>query len=503
MKVLLVNPARYLRDTYIFPPLHLLYIAQAIRRAGHESEIVDIPYLINTQPEKFNLHDDSGIDYVLSKEFDVLGIGSVVSSYSYCERLVKKVRKNRDGLPIMIGGSLGLPVKELWEEHAPVDFICESDGELVIERFMKCYASDKEGLKTIPGLHYLNEDGKYVGSEPELPMSLDYIPFLTYDEIDLEYYVECQRRWIKDVLCSGNYHFREDERFLPLIMSRGCVYACTFCFHFNRLHRKHSPKYIADYIEFMMDKYGATAFQIMDDLILINKKWLHEVCDEIIKRGIKVSFFSSGGKPNIVDKEILMKMKEAGFKRLSYGVESGSQTILDLMQKKTKVEDNFRAVSLMKEVGMPSSVNIVFGIPGETEKTMNESKDFLVSLDLTSKDYYSALATPYPGSALFQQALEKGIIEDTREYLSDLGGYADYRYNLTDMPRMKFLNNVINIAYKVDCAYYKKRRQYRKIVSLTLEKYIKMFYYAITTPEARSKIGLKSRLSLVVKLFSR
>ena len=368
---------------------------------------------------------------------------------------------------------------------------------------MKCYASDKEGLKTIPGLHYLNEDGKYVGSEPELPMSLDYIPFLTYDEIDLEYYVECQRRWIKDVLCSGNYHFREDERFLPLIMSRGCVYACTFCFHFNRLHRKHSPMYIADYIEFMMDKYGATAFQIMDDLILINKKWLHEVCDEIIKRGIKVSFFSSGGKPNIVDKEILMKMKEAGFKRLSYGVESGSQTILDLMQKKTKVEDNYRAVSLMKEVGMPSSVNIVFGIPGETEETMNESKDFLVSLDMTSKDYYAALATPYPGSPLFQHALEKGIIKDTREYLSDLGGYADYRYNLTDMPRMKFLNNVINVAYKVDCAYYRKRRQYRKIVSLTLEKYIKMFYYAITTPEARSKIGLKSRLSGVVKLFSR
>ncbi|MBT6050290.1 MAG: hypothetical protein HOG49_26125, partial [Candidatus Scalindua sp.] len=81
--------------------------------------------------------------------------------------------------------------------------------------------------------------------------------------------------------------------------------------------------------------------------------------------------------------------------------------------------------------------------------------------------------------------------------------YADYRYNLTDMPRMKFLNNVINVAYKVDCAYYRKRRQYRKIVSLTLEKYIKMFYYAITTPEARSKIGLKSRLSGVVKLFSR
>ena len=148
----------------------------------------------------------------------------------------------------------------------------------------------------------------------------------------------------------------------------------------------------------------------------------------------------------------------------------------------------------MKEVEMPTSVNIVFGIPGETVKTMDESKDFLVSLDLTSKDYYAALATPYPGSPLFQHALEKGIIKDTREYLSDLGGYADYRYNLTDMPRMKFINKVIDVAYKVDCAYYKKRRQYRKIVSLVLEKYLKMTYYAIVSPETRGRIKLKSRL---------
>jgi len=499
MKVLLVNPARYLKDTYIFPPLHLLYISQSIWRTGHEAEIVDIPYLINTQPEKFNLQDDSGIDHVLSKDFDILGIGSVVSSYSYCERLVKKVRKKRSGLPIIIGGSLGLPVKELWEKHAPADYICEADGELVIEQFMKCYPHNKEGLRNIPGLYYLNEEGKYVGNKPELPMNLDYIPFLTYDEVDLEYYVENQRRWIKNVLCSGNYQFRQDERFLPLLMSRGCVYECTFCFHFNRLHRKHSPQYIADYIEFMMSRYGATSFQIMDDLILINKKWLHEVCDEIIKRDIKVSFFSSGGKPNIVDKEILEKMKEAGFKRISYGIESGSQTMLDIMRKKTKVQDNYKAVSLMKEVGMPCTVNIVFGMTGETKKTMNETKDFLVSLDLTSKEYYAALATPYPGSPLFQHALDKGIIKDTREYLFKLGGYADYKYNLTDMPRLKFLNMVIDVAYRVDCAYYKKRKQYRKILSITLEKYIKMIYHAIVPPDTRGRIKLKARLSDLIK----
>jgi radical SAM superfamily enzyme YgiQ (UPF0313 family) len=237
MKVLLVNPARYIKDSYILPPIHLLYIAQAIRRSGHQAEIVDLSYLINTRPKKFNLNDNSGIDYVLSKEFDILGIGSVVSSYSYCERLVKKTRIERRGTPIIIGGSLGLPVRELWQQYAPVDYICESDGELVIEEFLKYYPNDIDSIRKIPGLYYLDENGKYVGNGPQLPICLDYIPFLTYDEVDLEYFMENQRDWVKNALSRENYYFNEKERFLPLIMSRGCIYKCTFCFHFNNLHR--------------------------------------------------------------------------------------------------------------------------------------------------------------------------------------------------------------------------------------------------------------------------
>ncbi len=397
-------------------------------------------------------------------------------------------------MPIIVGGSVGLPLKELWENNFPVDYICEADGELVIEKFMNCYPHDREALRQIPGLYFLDDNGKYTGNKPELPMNLDYIPFLEYDEVDTDYFVENQRRWIRDLLYENNYQFSDKERFFPLIMSRGCVYKCTFCFHFNNLHRKHSPKYIADYIEFMIDRYEATAFQVIDDLILINKKWLSEVCDEIIKRGIKTKFFTSGGKPSVVDREILIKMKEAGFRRISYGIESGSQTILDIMKKQTTVEENFRAISLMREVGIPYAVNIVFGMPGETEKTMNETRDFLISLDLTSKIYYAALATPYPGSPLFQHVFDRGIIKDTREYLFNLGGYYDYKHNLTDMSRQVFLNKVLDTAFRVDLAYYFRRRKFIKCFLLVAEKYSKIFYFTAVPQTIRFKIGLGTRL---------
>jgi len=500
MKVLLVNPARSMQDSYVFPPLHIMYIAQSIRRTGHEAEIVDIPYLISTQPEKFRFSDDSGIDYVLSKEFDILGIGSVVSSYAYCERLVNKIREKRGQIPIILGGSVGYPIRELWEQHAPVDYLCESDGELVIERFMKVYPDRKELMK-IPGLYHLNQDGKYAGVKPDLPMNLDYIPFLNFDEVDLEYFFENQRKWIKNVLRSENYFFSNNEKFLPLIFSRGCVYKCTFCFHFNQLHRKHSPKYIADNIEFLMSRYGATAFQVIDDLTIISKDWLHEICDEIIRRNIKTSFFASGGKPSVVDRDILVKMKQAGFKRISYGIESGSQTILNIMKKQTTVEDNYRAVTLMKEVGIPITVNIVFGMPGESERTMDETRDFLISLDIPSNIYYAALCTPYPGSSLFEQLLKNRTIKDTREYLLNIGGYGNYRINLTDMPKHRFLNRVIDIQYRVDLAYYKKRRQYSKILTITLIKYSAMIYNLLVPIHIRYKLGILTRLRNLKNIF--
>lgn len=503
MKVLLVNPARYMKDTYINPPVHLLYIAQSIRRTGHEAEIVDVPYLLDAKPNQFNRHDDSVIEHILSKEFDILGIGSVVSSYYYCETLVKTVREKRPGVPIIVGGSVGLPVKELWEENAPVDYICESDGELVIEKFMRSYPDDIDAVKKIPGLHYLDENGKYVGNQPELPMNLDYIPFLEYDEVDIEYFIDNQRRWVKELLSAGNYEFSEDERFLPLIMSRGCVYNCTFCFHFNRLHRKHSPEYIADNVRFLMEKYGATAFYILDDLTIINKKWLTDVCDKLIEVKSGARFFSGGGKPGVVDLEILEHMKAAGFRRISYGIESGSQTILDIMKKQTKVEDNYQAIQLTKQVGMPFSVNIVFGMPGETIKTMTETQDLLIRLDLRSQDYYAALAVPYPGSALFEEVQKKGIIKDTREYLLHLGGYGDYRYNLTDLPTAKFLKKVIDVAFQVDAAHYKRRKRYLKVLKLMAEKYLKIVYQALVPIETRERLHLRAKVRSVLKVFSR
>ncbi len=119
--------------------------------------------------------------------------------------------------------------------------------------------------------------------------------------------------------------------------------------------------------------------------------------------------------------------------------------------------------------------------------------EIVINLDLNSKEYYAALATPYPGSPSFQQVVDKGIIKDTRDYLLNLGGYADYRYNLTGMPRQKFLNKVDDIANSLDLAYYKKRKKYPKIFRLMVEKHLIRIYHVVFPADVRMKLNLSSR----------
>ena len=154
----------------------------------------------------------------------------------------------------------------------------------------------------------------------------------------------------------------------------------------------------------------------------------------------------------------------------------------------------------MKEVGIPFHVNIVFGMPGETKKTMDETKEFLISLGLNSKNYYAALATPYPGSPMFQWLLDNGTIKDTREYLFNLGGYGDYRLNMTNMPKRVFLNRVVDIAFRVDLAYYLKTKQLLKVLPLVFNKYFFQLYLLVP-PEIRQTLRPKTRLNNLKKLI--
>lgn len=455
MKVLLIYPPRR-SDSYVFPPTSLLYVAAAIRAAGHEAQIIDIPYLLEKQ--QFSILDNSLFDYILQQEFDMIGLGGVVSTYFFQEEFVKKIRKAKKNVPIVVGGSVGSPIRDVWAKYAPVDFLIEGEGELSIQKLLN-YIEGKCGIGEVPGLHYL-KDGKYESNRPEAITDLDAIPFLSYDELDHDYYIDELTRWVEDIIPNDGIVKKKKIRLLPLITSRGCPYSCTFCFHFNKSYRYNSTKYMIEYMKFLKNKYSVNCFYIIDDLFTANRKRTIELCDTIYKENLGVSFAAGGGKPSLVTLEMLESMKKAGFIRFSYGIESGSQRMLDSMKKGTTVEQNLNAIRLTKQVGIPMTANLVFGAPGENAQTLEETKKFLIKANLSLRECAPGWMTAYPGTPIFDYMKEKNIVTDTRKYLLEVGSISTCLYNLSELSRDALRDKVAEVIEDVDMAHYFREGQY-------------------------------------------
>jgi len=457
MKVLLIYPPRR-ADTYFFPPTSLLYIASAIRAIGHEAQIIDIPYLLEKFPGKFRLLDNSLLDYILQQDFDVLGLGGVVSTYFFYDDFVKRIRDVRKKLPIVVGGSVGVPIKDVWLNHAPVDFLIEGEGEIAIQKLLD-YLEGKCCIQEVAGLHYL-KDGRYESNVPRPTSNLDNIPFISYDEVDHEYYINELTKWAEDIIPDRSSLKEDRIRLLPLLTSRGCPFSCTFCFHFNNNHRYHSTKYVIENIRFLKRKYGVNCFYIIDDLFNCDRNRTIELCESIHRENLGVRFVSGGGKPSLITEEMLRSMKKAGFIRFSYGIESGSQKMLNVMKKGTTVEQNLNAIRLTKRVGIPMVANMVFGMPGENLQTLEETKKFIINANLSTKQFYGSWATAYPGAPLFDYMKRTNMVPDTREYLLNIGSFGYYKYNLSEFPSDMLMRKVIQMQQDIDTVYYWRNGHY-------------------------------------------
>jgi radical SAM superfamily enzyme YgiQ (UPF0313 family) len=196
--------------------------------------------------------------------------------------------------------------------------------------------------------------------------------------------------------------------FLPMITSRGCPFQCSFCTTsriFGKEYRARSPKNIVDELEHIKTVYGADAFTFYDDTLTLDKNRIFKICDEIKARKIDIPW-DCQTRVDQVSKEILTKMKETNCQQVFFGVESGCQTILDAVKKRTTVEQNEKAIRMAKEAGLFVSISIILGYPGETKEMLQQTLEFLRRAE--PDDVYLCIATPYPGTELRRVVEEKG-----------------------------------------------------------------------------------------------
>jgi anaerobic magnesium-protoporphyrin IX monomethyl ester cyclase len=270
----------------------------------------------------------------------------------------------------------------------------------------------------------------------------------------------------------------ESKLELPIgyvITTRGCPYKCTFCYHpfNNRKIRMHSPGRVIDEIKYLAENYKIKTVQFADDLFFSKKSNAFEILDLMDKEKINLKW-RAACRVNLIDEELVKRVKSSGCIELGIGVESGNQTILDNINKKNTVQDAERALTLCKKYNINYVASYMIGNVGETKETVRDTVNFRKKYNPGMGGFF--FATPYPDTELYNYALSHNLIKDELALIKSYGEQNEkILVNFTNMTDSE-LQNLKKSANKELILDYLKKHPFKagcEIGKSLLKKYLK------------------------------
>jgi anaerobic magnesium-protoporphyrin IX monomethyl ester cyclase len=354
-RVVLINPpSPYLANDAAYPPTGLMYIGAVLEKAGHDVAIIDL----SGNPDWESV--------VSTLEGDLFGITCVTPNFNLVRKISFLLPPDR---PIIVGGVHPTFLPEETLEKIRCDAVVQGEGEVAI-------------LEVIEDLRRRALKRKYEGGI----VPVQAIPKPSRHLVDLRRYQP------------------GGELTTPIYTSRGCPYRCHFCSKITESKFRVLPlQHILGEIEETMT-YGYRHLVFGDDNAAIRPGRLKELLQSIIPLGIS---FRLNQDARRVDEEILSLAKKAGCKEISFGIESGSQKMLDVMNKRTTVERSKSAILKVREQGLKVKAYFMVNFPGETEQTVEETLRFVE--DTQPDKWLLSSFAPLPGSDTFQSPEKYGI----------------------------------------------------------------------------------------------
>ncbi len=335
---------------------------------------------------------------------------------------------------IIIGGHVSaLPFKTLKEER--VDFVCSGEGPYTLEGLLNVLKQDSytdDDLLKVKGLVF-EYKGKALKTDPApLVEDLDNeMPGLPWHLIPVEKYR------------AHNWHgFGLDSRqpYAAIYTTLGCPFQCNFCciqapfrdgeslmdMPKNRnSYRYWSPEFILKEIDIMVKEYGIKHIKFADEIFIMNRKHVNDICDGLIERNYDLNIYIHS-RVDTLSENLIMKFKKAGIRWVCIGIETANSVVQETANKKIKDNAIETQVERLKKHGINIIGNFVFGLPDDNVERMQETLDLAMALELDYINFTSGMA--YPGSTLYQKALDQGIpLPET------WGGYAQLAYETFPM----------------------------------------------------------------------
>ena len=384
----------------IEPPVWSGLIASFIRNRGYNVRMLDA--------EAEGLTHEQTADAVVrtNPRLAVFVIyGQQPSASTQCmpggAKVCRLVKAAASDLPTMVMGThaSALPQRTLLQE--PYKYVCQGEGPYTVLGLLEALAGERK-LTDVPGLWYMDRGLPQFNPPAEKIRNLDVeLPGQAWDMLDMSKYR------------AHNWHCFDDlgsrNRYASLQTSLGCPYHCSFCCinaPFGGAGIRYwSSANVLQQIDVLVNKYGVKNIKIPDEMFVLNKSHVLEICDGIIERGYKLNIWAYARIDTVKD-VFLEKLKKAGFNWLAIGIESGSKHVRDGVEKGRFGEREIvQTVTKIRDHGIYVAANYIFGLPDDTHETMRETLDMALHLNAEWANFYCAMA--YPGSALHDLAKQK------------------------------------------------------------------------------------------------
>lgn len=380
---------KYLKRGGVFlPPWGLALLAAILRKERYDVMILDC--------EVLRLDYDQSCKEIFKFNPSIVGFTAATVSVHNAAMLASKIKKVNKNIPLIVGGVhvSGVPV-ETMKYFKDFDIGVIGEGEETIVELVK-NIKDKSQYKNIKGIVY-RDNGEIIINEPRPYIKeLDSLPFPAFD-----------------LLPDIGKHYKPSPIYfkkLPhamVLSSRGCFGKCTFCDKTVSGHkmRFHSADYIVDLILELNKKYGIRDLIFHDDVFIVNRKRLYKFCELFKKKNIKV-VWQANARIDSVNLEVLKTIKESNCWLIAYGIESGSQKILNMANKRIKLEQIKQTLEWTKMAGLETKGYFILGLIGETKETLKETENFImdIPLDILALNLF----TPFPNTIDYFRAPKYG-----------------------------------------------------------------------------------------------
>ena len=419
----LVHPPLYVNPTALTalrpaPPLGLAYVAAALRRAGHDLTLVDA---VAEAPEQTTREGrvlrlgltDEQIVARIDPAAEAVAITNMWSfSWPAVRSLIRAIRARHPEKTIVCGGEHFTGLPELSMAQAPIDYIVLGEGEeTAVALFERLAAGEPFDPATLPGICWRHGDTVVQNPRAARTRDVDTLPWPAWDLFDLEAYD--RHNFVTGV---------KYGRTVPVLATRGCPYQCTFCssprMWTTRWYAR-DPVDVTDEIEFYTKTYGATNFPFQDLTAIIKRDWVVAFCQEIIRRGLRITWqLPIGTRCEVVDDEVATLLAKSGGYTVAYAPESGSARTRELIKKKMKRESLLRAAQASVDAHLNVSALLVIGFPHDTPDDLRATVRLVRELGrMGIDDVACAFFFPIPATELYDHLIDTGRIRLDDQFL--------------------------------------------------------------------------------------